>query len=230
MPTSPTSIKVYFEQSDKRTLTSSLDWPGWCRIGKDESSALQNLLDHAPRYALVLKGTRLGFTVPKDISVFKVVERFTDGGLVTEMGIPEKPPKQDSDPVDAAELKRLTAIYKACWRALEAAAEAAKGKELTKGPRGGGRELDDVLRHVLDSQAGYLRHLIWKLPNPDTIPADEKFDLIRDAALQALAHAATVGVPAHGPRGGKTWSARYFVRRSTWHILDHAWEIENRIK
>jgi hypothetical protein len=26
----------------------------------------------------------------------------------------------------------------------------------------------------------------------------------------------------------KLWSPRYFVRRSAWHALDHAWEIEDR--
>lgn len=32
-----------------------------------------------------------------------------------------------------------------------------------------------------------------------------------------------------GPRGGKRWKPRYYVRRSAWHILDHAWEIEDRV-
>jgi hypothetical protein len=31
-----------------------------------------------------------------------------------------------------------------------------------------------------------------------------------------------------GPRGGVRWTARYYVRRSAWHVLDHAWEIEDR--
>jgi hypothetical protein len=32
-----------------------------------------------------------------------------------------------------------------------------------------------------------------------------------------------------GPRGGVHWTPRYFVRRAAWHMLDHAWEIEDRI-
>jgi hypothetical protein len=36
-------------------------------------------------------------------------------------------------------------------------------------------------------------------------------------------------IPAKGPRGGLRWTARYFVRRLSWHILDHAWEIEDRM-
>ena len=34
--------------------------------------------------------------------------------------------------------------------------------------------------------------------------------------------------PKSGPRGGKIWSPRFFVRYVAWHTLDHAWEIEDR--
>lgn len=227
MPPTHSPIAIYFEETDKRAIAGALDWPGWCRSGKTESEALQNLLNHAPRYALALKGSRLGFTIPRDLDDFKVVERLK-GSAVTQMGVPTIYPKQDHAPVDAAELKRLSAIFKACWQALAAAAEAAHGKELSKGPRGGGRDLEDVLRHTLDSQAGYLSRLVWKLPKLESIEPSQKFTIIRDATLQALAASAAGQVPAQGPRGGKTWSTRYFVRRSAWHILDHAWEIENR--
>ena len=50
----------------------------------------------------------------------------------------------------------------------------------------------------------------------------------REAVLQGLAVAVRDGVPAAGPRGGARWSVRYFVRRDAWHVLDHAWEIEDR--
>ena len=32
---------------------------------------------------------------------------------------------------------------------------------------------------------------------------------------------------AHAPLGS-LWSPRYLVRRSAWHALDHAWEIQDR--
>ena len=28
---------------------------------------------------------------------------------------------------------------------------------------------------------------------------------------------------------GLHWTARYFVRRTAWHVLDHLWEIEDRL-
>jgi hypothetical protein len=47
--------------------------------------------------------------------------------------------------------------------------------------------------------------------------------------LDALEASARGEIPARGPRGGRRWSPRYFVRRATWHILDHVWEIEDRM-
>ena len=58
---------------------------------------------------------------------------------------------------------------------------------------------------------------------------DEELDRTRQAVLDALAAAAHGEVPARGPRGGVIWTPRYFVRRVAWHVLDHAWEIEDRV-
>jgi hypothetical protein len=52
---------------------------------------------------------------------------------------------------------------------------------------------------------------------------------VREAALLALAAAARDELPKHGPRGGVIWTPRYFVRRAAWHMLDHTWELEDRI-
>ena len=50
----------------------------------------------------------------------------------------------------------------------------------------------------------------------------------REAILKAVAASAHGEVPERGPRGGVRWTARYFVRRDAWHVLDHTWEIEDR--
>ncbi|HEV2372237.1 MAG TPA: hypothetical protein VGS19_08715 [Streptosporangiaceae bacterium] len=36
----------------------------------------------------------------------------------------------------------------------------------------------------------------------------------------------TAALRAGAPTG--TWPARYTLRRLTWHVLDHAWEIEDK--
>ena len=48
--------------------------------------------------------------------------------------------------------------------------------------------------------------------------------------LAGLAASAKGEIPATSPRGGLRWSPRYLVRRSLWHIVDHTWEIEQRLE
>lgn len=225
MPASPT-IPLYLELGAKRVFAGALDWPGWCRSGRDEASALQALLDAGPRYARILKGTRLGFKAPKDLTAFRVVERLK-GNAATDFGAANIIPKADAAPLTPAELKRLEKILKACWRALDAAAEAAHGHTLRKGPRGGGRELEGILGHVIEAEGGYLSALGWK------VQRDLPLDLAaatHAAVLEGLAASVRGEIPAKGPRGGQRWSARYFVRRAAWHVVDHVWEIEGRVQ
>lgn len=221
-------IAVYLEAGTKRTFAGALDWPGWCRGGPDEGAALQALLDYGPRYAHALRAARLGFRAPADVSKFAVVERLA-GGAGTDFGAPEAVPAADAAPVDDAELRRFQSVLRACWRALDAAAEAARGRELRKGPRGGGRDLAPIVRHVLDADRAYLARLGRKLQLREGQAAGEALAEMRRALLDGLAAAAHGEVPARGPRGGVYWTARYFVRRVAWHALDHAWEIEDRI-
>ena len=124
---------------------------------------------------------------------------------------------------------RLQNLLKACWQAFDRAAQAAVGKELSKGPRGGGRDLDGIIDHVLGSAEGYLGRISWKLPKSETADFKVRVQQIQSGVEDALDRAAHGGVEEHGPRGGKRWTARYFTRRSAWHILDHAWEIEDRM-
>jgi hypothetical protein len=219
----PTEHAVYLEVGDKRVFAGAIDWPAWSRSGRDEDSALETLFAYAPRYAQVLKGTRLGFEVPADPSALRVVERLR-GTTTTDFGVPDVPPSADTEPVRDADLRRFATLYRACWRAFDRAAEAAERVELTKGPRGGGRDLEKIVDHVLGSDEGYLSMIGAKAPRGGP---DGRAERVRRAVLSALEVAVREGVPP-GPRGGKRWTPRYFVRRSAWHALDHAWEIEDR--
>ena len=128
-------------------------------------------------------------------------------------------------PIDDTELRRLQSVLKACWRTFDAVVSAANGKELRKGPRGGGRDVEGIVQHVLGAEGGYLSRLGYKL----TQSAANNLDLVHQAVLDALASAPRDGVPARGPRGGMRWTPCYYVRRAAWHVLDHAWEIEDRV-
>ena len=226
-------IDVYLEIGEKRTFAGAIDWPGWCRSGRDEGSALQALIDHAPRYTRVLstqgKTKEFKFRAPADISSLRVVERLK-GNATTDFGAPDLAPASDAKPVNDVELKRFQAVLKACWRAFDAAVKSAKGKALRKGPRGGGRELDGVIRHVLGSEASYLSSLGGKVSQDEAADLSEELKRTREAILETLAAVAHGKVAERGPRRGIRWKLRYFVRRVAWHVLDHAWEIEDRIE
>jgi hypothetical protein len=182
------------------------------------------LFDYAPRYAKVVEG--LGFEVPTAIEQLKIRERL-QGDASTDMGsLSGSAPKYDSKPLGEQDLERLVKFLESCWQALDRAARTAQGSELRKGPRGGGRNLDAIVQHVLDGEGGYLRRLEYKRDKQ----AEKDAMLSRKAMLEALAASARGEVPEEGPRGGKRWTGRYFVRREAWHVLDHAWEIEDRIE
>jgi hypothetical protein len=75
---------------------------------------------------------------------------------------------------------------------------------------------------VLGAEAAYARKLAIKHAPPsreDRAAVEE----LRDAIAGAL-QAARAGTPAHE----KGWLPRYAARRIAWHVLDHAWEIEDR--
>jgi hypothetical protein len=218
------TVPVYFEIGSKRVFAGALDWPGWCRSGTDEDLALKALLDYGPRYAGVMVAGGLEFTPPGALANLTIVERLA-GGSTTDFGAPETAPAADAEPVDEDELDFFKACLDACWQALDLAAQRARGKTLRLGPRGGGRDLEKILAHVRDAQLAYLGRLGWKFPK------GERADLpaVRRAMPQGLSAAARGELSERGPRGGARWTPRYFVRRSAWHILDHAWEIEDRL-
>jgi hypothetical protein len=227
MVRSSSPVPIYLEIGKKRVFAAALDWPGWCRSGRDEESALRALLDCGTPYARVVRASGLGFKAPVSVSSFRIVERLR-GDATTDFGAPGEPPAADAKPVTDADLSRFRALLKACWRAFDLAVAAAEGRELRKGPRGGGRDLEEIIAHVVGGQSGYLASLGGKLKLEDN-PRTE-LPRARQAVLEALEIAAHGGFPARGPRGGVRWTPRYFVRRSAWHVLDHAWEIEDRIR
>ena len=223
------AMDVYLEIGKKRTFAGAIDWPGWCRSGPDDESALQALVEYGPRYGKVLRAKEFDFRAPTDPSAFSIVERL-EGNATTDFGAPGLAPSADREPVNEAELKRFESILKACWKVLDAAAALAKDKELQKGPRGGGRELEGVIQHVFEADGGYLSSLGWKLQQEEPVDLDQARKHLQKEILKAVAASARGEIPARGPRGGGRWTARYYVRRSAWHVLDHAWEIQDRIK
>jgi len=220
------AIRVYIERGPKRAFACAIEWPGWCRSGRDEDAALDALLRSAPRFARAVKAARLPFTPPKDVSGFEVAAR-VKGDATTDFGAPGATPAFDTEPLEGTDMRRAQALLRASWRAFDAAARKAKGKSLARGPRGGGRTLDKIVEHVVEADRGYVGALGWKVDAG--AGSAGRLEATRSAMLDAIAASARGEIPARGPRGGVRWRPRKAVRRSAWHWLDHAWEIEDRV-
>ena len=188
-------VKVLIETGRSWHWASALDQPGWCRRGKGEEAAIEELLAYAERYARVVPGTSAGKVV--------VVDR-VEGPPMNEWAPSVAGPDEDARPTS----KQLDALS-SCWQAFDKAV-AGSAEVLTKGPRGGGRDRDKIVGHVREAERAYARKIGVRLP-PRT-PWEEQ----RAAILDGLRK-------PDGP-----WLPRYAVRRIAWHVLDHAWEIEDK--
>ena len=210
---------VYAEVGKKRVFVSARDWPGWCRAGKDEEGALTALAEYAPRYAEV--AAEAGIDLPASAAErFDVVERLP-GDASTEFGAPGAVAAGDGDPLSPAEANHQAALLEAAWTVFERVVAGAPAT-LAKGPRGGGRDRDPIVDHVVGAAAAYARKLgiAHKAPSGDDA---EAVAALRAEILEAVRNR-RFGEP---PRS-KGWPGRYAIRRIAWHVLDHAWEIEDK--
>jgi hypothetical protein len=215
--TGAADIGVYLESGAKRVFACALDWPGWCRSGKDEEQALQTLAAYQPRYAEVASEADLAFPAGARLDV---VERLP-GSAGTDFGVPGSVAGHDLRPLERAEAERLAALLEASWKVFDRIVAGAPA-ELRKGPRGGGRDRDKIVQHVLEAEAAYVRKIGLRLRQPD--PGDGGAVSAFRRAVRDRFREESDG----GPLTEKGWPARYAVRRFAWHVLDHAWEIQDR--
>jgi hypothetical protein len=211
------AVDVVLEMGQRRVFATALEWPGWCRSGKGEEAALAALADAAPRYALVAKAAKISFR-PALANALTVVERLP-GNATTEFGAPGQIADHDRLPLTAAQARRRVALLRAAWEAFDDAVAKAPA-QLRKGPRGGGRDRDKIVEHVLGSEVGYASKLGVKFKAPAGIAAAAE---PRKLIAEALGGASD-GSPSR-PNG---WPPRYAAARFAWHVLDHVWEIEDR--
>lgn len=212
------TIQVYTEASDRRAFACALDWPGWARAAKTEELAIEALAGYARRYEPVAAAA--GIRWPAALE-FEVTERLVGRGS-TDFGVLDKPPKADFHKITALSAGRQAALLRASWALLDDIAAHAPAA-LRKGPRGGGRDRDKVVEHVIAAEAGYARQIgIRKEPKTSDLSPDAVRSR-RDRVIAVLS-AASGG----SPLVEKGWPMRYAVRRFAWHALDHAWEIEDK--
>lgn len=214
------ALRVILEVAPKKSFASAIDWPGWCRGARTPDEATEALLAYAPRYARVANRAGVAFDPPRVERGIEIVERLA-GGSGTDFGVPSSVATADADPPPPAELDRLLSLLDAAWTTFDRAAERAYGTQLRLGPRGGGRQVPKMLDHVHEAEAAYLHQLGWKV-------RDREIGAVRRAFAEAVRLRAAGAALPDPNRVARPWPPRYAIRRSAWHALDHAWEIEDR--
>ena len=212
-------LEIAAEVMPKKVFVWGIEWPGWCRSGRDLDSALAALVDTAPRYSQVSRAADLSFPQVGSANLDLVTS--VEGSSGTLFGVPSIVIDHDRRPVSAAQAKRLAVLVEASWSTFESVAAKAP-YELRKGPRGGGRDLGKMITHVVESDQAYAREIgvNRRAYGPDDRTALES---MRAEMLGVLGKASD-----GSPLADRKWPLRYAARRIAWHALDHAWEIEDR--
>jgi hypothetical protein len=208
--------EIYVELGGRKAIAWSLEWPGWCRIRTSEAAAVQALNETQARYRLIAQRAGLEFA-PGELVV---VERLA-GDANTAWGVPSVLAPAETKPIDAMTAQRHMALLRASWDLLEEVV-AASPAQLRKGPRGGGRDRDEIRRHVIEAERAYARKIGVRHP---------PFEVDDPSRLKAMREeiAAVLSKPSSGePLEALGWNASYAVRRMAWHVIDHLWEIEDR--
>lgn len=207
------SVEVYVETGRKKVFVSAYDWPGWSRGAKTEEEALDSLADYAPRYAPVAEAAGRELPAP----TFSVVDRIKGDGN-TDYGVPHRQAPRDATRITKAKAGALADLVEASWALFDAGVAVAPAT-LAKGPRGGGRDRDQVVEHVLNAEKAYAAKLGLRLAVP---PYSDP------VAVKAFRASIVEVLRAAEPPAPTKWPVRYAARRIAWHVLDHLWEIEDK--
>lgn len=216
-------VRTVIERGPKgrKTAAVALDWPGWSRGAKEPAVALETLEAYRVRYRPVARGAGLEeeFAAAGDL---EIVEDHTGPGSTDFWGISFAPSSFERELMAPDELERKIALLEAAWRFFDEVA-ARVSAELRKGPRGGGRDRDRIARHVLGNEGEDFARRIG-VPTPlDEIVTPAGLRAHREAYLAALRER-----NEHDWKVGQNWTLPFLLRHTAYHVLDHAWEMEDR--
>ena len=205
----------------KKVVAVAPDWPGLERGARSGEAAIERLLSYLPRYATVTKlaGMEAAFAT---IPVVDVVEHYPGTGSTDFWGISFAFSDIDRQTMSSEALERELTLTRACWGFFDdVRAHVSAG--LLRGPRGGGRDRDQIVRHLFVNEQDWAKKLGILTPD-DAMLTDDGLNAHRDAycnAIRALHSQSNMA---------RTWPLRYLIRHTAFHTLDHAWEMEDRSK
>lgn len=213
-------IRVMVEQGKKKAMASAFDWPGWERSARSEDDALAVLATYRQRYAKVAERAGLAGDFGA-IGELAVVERLEGTGMTDFYGVSGRTAAPEYEPMNEAECERKVALLRACWAYFDDVASRVS-PELRKGPRGGGRDRDRIVRHANGAEIDEFAKKVGVIT-----PLDAREDPV---ALRAHRDAFCEAIREHNARGAsaRSWTVQFLIRRCAYHMLDHAWEMEDK--
>lgn len=206
----------------KKFAAVAPDWPGLERGAASPEAAIDRLRSYVPRYAAVTKlaGMEAAFA---NITGVDVVEQYQGTGSTDFWGISFAFSSIDRQAMSREALERELALLRACWAFFDHVRSCVSA-EMQQGPRGGGRNRDHIVRHTVAAELDWAKKI--GLPaHQDAMLTNEGLNAHRDAYCRAIRDYHSQGMLA-----GKMakWPLRYLIRHTAFHILDHAWEMEDK--
>jgi hypothetical protein len=215
------SIRVMVEIGPKGKMVVAVapDWPGLARGAKTEEAALERLLSYIPRYAPVAQRAKMDAAFAT-ITNADVIERYGGTGSTDIWGISFAFSDNDRQAMSSEELERELTLMRACWAFFDDVRSHVSA-EMQRGPRGGGRDRDRIVRYTLAVEQDWAKGLGIRT-SEDGILTNKDLNAQRDAYCTAIRRFHEEGKMV------RTWPLRYLIRHSAFHTLDHAWEMEDK--
>jgi hypothetical protein len=215
------TLRVILEVGKKRRVVAgATDWPGLDRWGISEDDALARLSSYLPRYAGVAEraGMSSAFGRARDM---EVVERVAGSSSTDFWGIAHVPSQVERGVLSAADLEGRLDLLRACWTYFDDVA-ACVSPELRPGPRSAGRSRELIIRHVYSNEPEQFSRKVEVRTPLEVVLTPVGLVTHRQAYLEAIRAYNAEAKPA------RTWPIQFLVRRTAHHVMDHAWEMEDR--
>ena len=214
-------LRVILEIGKKRRVVAgAMDWPGLDRWGTSDDAAIEVLSSYLPRYAAVAKRAGLARELERARDI-DVVERVPGSSSTDFWGVAHVPSEIERAVLPVPDLERRLDLLRACWASFDDIAADASA-ELRPGSRNGGRSKDEIIRHVYGTEPSQFSRKIEVRTPYEVVMTPDGLAAHRAAYLDAIRAWNAEGKPA------RTWPIQFLIRRTAHHVMDHAWEIEDR--
>lgn len=204
----------------KKVVAVAPDWPGLERGATTGQGATEKLQSYHSRYSKVAKVAGMDTEFAASTNV-EVVEEYPGTGSTDFWGISFAFSSIDRQDMSNEELERELTLMRACWTFFDDVRSHVSA-EMQKGPRGGGRDRDRIVLHVLGTEQEWAQKLGVGTRQGERITDDEGLKDYRERYCSAIRTFHSAGKMA------RTWPLRYLIRHTAYHAMDHAWEMEDK--